>query len=431
LLQYLHQLNPWESTLFPYVQSYSDVLALKRHLKDPSGSYLCLAHNGGAADRGLFAWCIATTTTILWEGSGHAEGHTPGSFRAESYGMLAPLRFLFHYLFYFNVRPANPQLVHKEFSDSKSLLDRLQSSKERFYASPKACLASDFNLEAAITQTIRDNPLQLSQQHVKSHQDKDQPDTLKLSWKAQLNILCDRLATRQLAVCPLITRVTPNPYCNAYIAHGDKTISGQLRKSLFCAASQPIARDYLIQRYQWSPEIFAAIAWDPCHAAINSLTTPDHRFVTKLIHKLLPIGFRLKQRQAHMPSGCPTCDAPVEDDWHWITCPSRLEWRTKQATALSHCLVLLKTEHGLKIIFLRAFKALLTTGNFAIPATATVSASEQAVVDSQSAIGWQHLLFGCLSKSWLSAQDAHIAAEALDPSKSSGATWATAVTKHT
>jgi hypothetical protein len=430
LLDYLHQLDPWESRLFPYVQAYSDVLSLKHHLEDPSGSYLCIAHDGGAADRGSFAWCIATTTTILWEGSGHAEGHTPGSFRAESYGMLAPLRFLLHYLSYFNVRPAHPALVHKDFTDSKSLLDRLQSSKERFYASPKACLASDFDLEAAITQTIVDLPLKLSQLHVKSHQDKEQPDTLKLPWKAQLNVVCDRLASRQLAVCSLVTQVAQNPYCNAYLAHGNRTISGQLRKSMFCAASQPIARDYLIDRYKWSPETFDSIAWEPCHAAITSLTTPDHRFVTKLIHKLLPIGFRLKQRQSHMPSGCPTCDEPVEDDWHWITCPSRLEWRTKQATALSRRLVSLKTEPGLKIIFLRAFRSILSTGDYAIPATANFSVSEQAVIDSQTAIGWRHLLFGRLSSAWVRAQDAHVATEKLDPSKSSGATWATAVTQH-
>jgi hypothetical protein len=199
---------------------------------------------------------------------------------------------------------------------------------------------------------------------------------------------------------------------------------------MFCAASQPIARDYLIDRYKWSPETFDSIAWEPCHAAITSLTTPDHRFVTKLIHKLLPIGFRLKQRQSHMPSGCPTCDEPVEDDWHWITCPSRLEWRTKQATALSRRLVSLKTEPGLKIIFLRAFRSILSTGDYAIPATANFSVSEQAVIDSQTAIGWRHLLFGRLSSAWVRAQDAHVATEKLDPSKSSGATWATAVTQH-
>jgi hypothetical protein len=260
LLAHLHQLDAWESCLFPYVQAYSDVLTLKRHLEDPLASYLCIAHDGGATDRGSFAWCIATTTTVLWEGSGHTEGHTPGSFRAESYGMLAPLRFLLHYLSFFNVTLANPDLIHKEFTDSKSLLDRLQSSKDRFYASPKACLASDYDLEAAITQTIVDLPLHLSQLHVKSHQDKDQPDTLKLPWKVQLNVLCDRLASRQLEVCPLVTRVSQNPYCNAYLAHGPLTVSGQLRKSMFCAASQPIIRTYLLDRHQWTTATFDSIA---------------------------------------------------------------------------------------------------------------------------------------------------------------------------
>jgi hypothetical protein len=132
-----------------------------------------------------------------------------------------------------------------------------------------------------------------------------------------------------------------------------------------------------------------------------------------------------------MPSGCPTWDAPVEDDWHWITCSYRLEWRTKQATALSRRLVSLQTEPGLNIIFLRAFKALLGTGdNFAIPATDAFTVSEQAVIDSQSAIGWRHLLFGRISSEWFRAQDAHVATEKLDSSKSSGATWATEVTKH-
>jgi hypothetical protein len=430
LLAHLQQLDPWENILFPYVQAYSDVLTLKRHLEDPSASYLCIAHDGGAADRGSFAWCIATTTTVLWEGSGHTEGHTPGSFRAESYGMLAPLRFLIHYLSFFNVHLANPALIHKDFTDSKSLLDRLQSSKERFYASPKACLASDYDLEAAITQTILDLPLTLSQLHVKSHQDKDQPDTLRLSWKAQLNVLCDRLASRQLAVCPLVTRVSQNPYCNAYLAHGNRTISGQLRKSMFCAASQPIIRTYLLDRHQWSPETFASIAWEPCHAASQSLTSTDHLFVTKLIHKLLPIGFRLRQRQSHMPAGCPTCDAPIEDDWHWITCPQRQDWRAKQATSLSRRLTTLHTEPGLKLIFLRAFKTLLRSGDCSFPDTDTFSDSEQAVIDSQTTIGWRHLLFGRLSSEWIRAQDAHVITAKLDPDKSSGATWATLVTKH-
>jgi hypothetical protein len=50
------------------------------------------------------------------------QGRKPGSFRVESYGMLAALRFLLHYITFWNVIPALPALVHLEYTDSKSLL---------------------------------------------------------------------------------------------------------------------------------------------------------------------------------------------------------------------------------------------------------------------------------------------------------------------
>ena len=432
LPMYLEQRDPWDRQLFQYYQACQSPAALKEYLEDPTGNRLCIAHDGGATDRGSFGWCIATTDTILWEGSGHTQGLDPGSFRAESYGMLAALRFLTHYLDFYLVRPAQPDLIHHEYTDSQSLLDRLHSSKTRFYDSPKACIASDFDLEAAITATISNLPLKLSQRHVNSHQDLEEPDILRLPWQAQLNIVCDRLASRQLEVCPLVTSVTPNPYCNAYVSNGDISISGQIRKSLFSVAGQNILRTYLLKRHRWTPAVFDSIAWDACQAATQLLTIPDHRFVVKLTHKILPIGFRLQQRQSHMPTKCPTCETEIEDDWHWINCDARLAWRDSQAKSLARRLDLLETEPGLKIIFLRAFKSLLSTGDYTLPATDTTnySANEQAVIVSQSAIGWKHILYGRLSSEWLRSQDEHVVSNSLDSGKYSGKTWATQVTKH-
>jgi hypothetical protein len=89
---------------------------------------------------------------------------------------------------------------------------------------------------------------------------------------------------------------------------------------------------------------------------------------------------------------------------------------------------MLKTEPGLKIIFLQAFKSLLSTGNFSVPDT--FSGNEQAVITSQSTIGWKHILFGHLSSGWVRVQDKHVAAEKMDKGKYSGTTWATQITKH-
>jgi hypothetical protein len=71
----------------------------------------------------------------------------------------------------------------------------------------------------------------------------------------------------------------------------------------------------------------------------------------KLMHKILPIGFSLSQRQSHMPTNCPTCDEEIEDGWHWINYDARLAWRDTQAGTLSGRLGMLETEPGVKIIF--------------------------------------------------------------------------------
>ncbi len=112
----------------------------------------------------------------------------------------------------------------------------------------------------------------------------------------------------------------------------------------------------------------------------------------------------------------PTCDEAVEDDWHWITCDARLACREAQAKTLSGRLSLLETEPGIKIIFLRAFKSVLATGDYSIPINdpAIYSANEQAAIDSQSAIGWKHILFGRLSSKWLRVQDEHVVSDGLD-----------------
>jgi hypothetical protein len=343
--------------------------------------------------------------------------------------MLAALRFLLHYITFWHVNPALPTLIHNEYTDSKSLLQRLQSSSDRFYDSPKACIASDFDLEVAIVKTLDALPLVIKLHHVRSHQDKKQPKTFLLPWEAQLNIVCDRLAGRQLETCDLQPVVIHNPFCNAYVTAQKDSITGHIRNSLLDAASQPIITKYLAKRYDWEPATFDSIDWDAHQQSIRALSIPEHRFVVKLIHKMLPIGFRLRQRQAHMPAGCPSCDAPVEDDWHWIICPAHQTWRDKQAKLFATRLTSLKTQPGLHNLLLKAYKSLLQTGTCSFP-DASLSAAETSVVDSQELIGWHHLLFGRFSSEWAKIQGQHVDTEGLDKDKFSGSGWTAKIIKH-
>jgi N-acyl-D-aspartate/D-glutamate deacylase len=156
-------------------------------------------------------------------------------------------------------------------------------------------MASEFNLEIAILHATTALPLLLELHHVRSHQDKKQPKTQLLSWEAQLNIVCNRLAGNQLETCALDPVITPNPFCNAYVTAGLESITGQIHNSLLDAASQPIIAAYLSKRYDWDSATLASIDWEAHQTAIRSLSIPKHRFIIKLIHKILPIEFRLRQ----------------------------------------------------------------------------------------------------------------------------------------
>jgi hypothetical protein len=198
---------------------------------------------------------------------------------------------------------------------------------------------------------------------------------------------------------------------------------------MFDAASSPRLREYLQRKFPWDDETFDSIEWTATHAALRGLVPADHRFVTKLVFKMLPIGARLRQRKAHIPSTCPTCDEPSEDDWHWITCPARAEWRTQQGLQFTCFLVSLKTHPSIINILVRAYKSVLATGDCEFEGD-SYSEEEQAVVDSQSRIGWPHIIFGRLSSSWSAMQKQHLIDEEIDQKKFSASHWTSKVHKY-
>jgi hypothetical protein len=107
---------------------------------------------------------------------------------------------------------------------------------------------------------------------------------------------------------------------------------------------------------------------------------------------------------------CPSCDAAVEADCHWITCPSRLDWRTWRLGSL-------KTHPGMKLIFLRIFKFRISSGECDFSDPSTFSADEQYVITCQSAIGWRRILFGSLSSECIRVQVESVDTKELKPTK--------------
>jgi hypothetical protein len=84
---------------------------------------------------------------------------------------------------------------------------------------------------------------------------------------------------------------------------------------------------------------------------------------------------------------------------------------------------------GLTYHLSAGLRSLLSTGDCSFP-DAIFSAAETTLVDSQTAIGWQHIIFGRFSIEWSNMQESHARAEKLDPKIYSGKSWTTKVTKH-
>jgi hypothetical protein len=150
----------------------------------------------------------------------------------------------------------------------------------------------------------------------------------------------------------LETKAINNPHGNAYVLVRGKSVTGQIYKTLFEAAACPRMKEYLLECYFWDEAVFNSIDWNAIHSSICGLTGVEHRFITKFCFQQLPVGTRLRQRESQAPQNCPACHEPLEDDWHLISCPSKEEWRTKQAATFSTLLVSLNTQPGLQIIIL-------------------------------------------------------------------------------
>jgi hypothetical protein len=102
---YVDTLSAWETSLLRS-GSFVDRRQLFEQLR--SAPHLYLASDGGAANhKGSFGAVFATDKHILAECGGRSQGANPRSFRAEGYGILAVLRFVFHLRYFYFTRNTN------------------------------------------------------------------------------------------------------------------------------------------------------------------------------------------------------------------------------------------------------------------------------------------------------------------------------------
>jgi hypothetical protein len=122
--EYISSLPLWDKRLLSAIDLV-DPEGLLAHLR--SEDILLLVSDGGADnDLGSFGLLIASDESTFTTVSNTTEGILPGSYRAESYGCLAILQFLYHFMHYHTVN--SPKILNKFYCDNLSLITRLKQA---------------------------------------------------------------------------------------------------------------------------------------------------------------------------------------------------------------------------------------------------------------------------------------------------------------
>jgi hypothetical protein len=424
-------IEDWQQPLLEHLECHSQDERLHELLLSGNELIFQLTTDGGARDDlGSFGWEIAIEREIIWTCKGPTFGQLPGSFRAESYGLLSAALFLDVYFSYYDTPFPDPQPIIKCYIDSMSLIDRVLRNLNRTYVNPSRCLASDYDLESGILFIITNLPIAISFFHVKSHQD-DAVAVEALPWIVQMNVHADQLATDYLDNHAKPSSIVPFiPASGARLNINGITINRRFPQQLRLAASGPNICTHLMTRNNWTEPTFRSINWTVPSKALLTLERSTQIFIIKFAHDHLPTRrhmYRIKQAETDK---CPACHHIVESAWHIFSCPRRSIWREKFLQTLHDTLSYNHTQPDLTLILLQGIRGALSNPTFQMSA-ANREPQFVSLVNAQNKIGWQHILKGRFSNRWLQIQQLHIRTDPdIDPTTQSSERWLKQVLNH-
>ena len=121
---YVLTLPTWEQSLLINVKEDIGTTPLYDLLIQDQVSLLAASDCGHFDPYGSFGWVLGTSTEVLWTCNGIARGHPMSSYRAEGYGRMSFLSFLFHYTHFLELKTTRERASH-------ILLRQFQSTERR------------------------------------------------------------------------------------------------------------------------------------------------------------------------------------------------------------------------------------------------------------------------------------------------------------
>ena len=390
---------------------------------------LILASDGGAAHHnGSYGALIASHPEpheqdgqVLIEVGGRAFGDDPGSFRAESYGLLAILRLLFHVSVHYTLKPA---CSLRFLCDNQGLLTRIEKGVRRPYVTPRHFLISDIDVEMQILDTIKLLNRPTSFEHIHSHQD-DGPRNAPLSWNVQLNSICDASATAQLHKLTDPTTETPLaaaklvpflPASQVSLEIQGQTINRKIPSTIrhICGATLPFNDktnqiEYLCNRHGWTRTEFDSIDWNRFSSAIHSRGFYPEMFLFKWTNHIAPLLLRQKKFGLSPTAECPSphCGCPEEDESHLLRCehPARLAILKNLRDTLKDSFNRHHVDPWLRQILFAYLASFDGVDDFNLDA---LTAPYLRLAQAQADLGANSLFFGYFHVDWHTLQHAYL-----------------------
>jgi hypothetical protein len=434
--EYLESLAYWEKELFRSFHSEAFPEDIIAYLSDPSIS----ASDGSVWKPfiGAFGWILRLPSGKSVTCSGPAFGHRITSYRAEAYGILSYLRFLYRFQQYWQV-PVFPACTI--LCDNQALVNRLttfqsptipSSLDPEFTADqdplflvmqrqPTSDNISVLAPEWDILSTIQDTILLLRHQNAKvqfefipSHQD-DATSYDDLPAKAKLNVDADHIATQfqrdnendERNVAPMLPKAGVQLHLRNRDGFDGGTVTHKLTQSVRFADTAPALRMYILKRNKWTPDVFdSMIDWEAHSQALNRNNAKTVHLI-KLIHDILPTNHIAHHYIPERLAKCPSCSCEREDRDHVFQCPhsDRSDWRRKSLQAIRKVCDNLHTAPELIDILLDGLSACFTKSPFP---THKYSQRFAKLFDEQTTIGWRQLFNGRLSKEWANIQQQYL-----------------------
>ena len=375
---------------------------------------LVFCSDGGAASTvGSYGSIIATDDSILTETRGQAYGHTPRSFRAEGYGLLANLRLIYHLLSFFELPFTLPPLTI--VSDNEGLLQRISSALRAKYLKPRKFLSSEIDLEMQIVDTLNQLDTDVSFSHVKGHQD-GSIDPTDLPWQAQLNIRCDTIATETLASVDHDPTVPFLPASELSLTIESTTLTHHIPSQIRRLHASTKQRPYLTKHHEWSsPALFDQVHWDIIRPALLSFSFAKKKRLTEWINKILPLQVQKFRFLQSSSCRCPSQCGSDETYHHFLRCPHPA--RTAHLLTLKSDLKVLVDSHRLDPSLARILFSFLCQYTGEEPLPPPTKTTHLQLFQSQLAIGPGLLLYGFFHEDWVSLQHEYLGLRKLSRSK--------------